>query len=149
MCSSDLYGSYTSAASDTTVTWAETLVNLGTSLVSESARLSQEQIAQGIENIVDKTEAFSVWAQDQMDGLGDKMSELGLNPAIVGLGAFDVVKMGPLLVLGEDPQDYYQRTVHTGNVGVIAFDMTSSYVETKLLLPTFNQTQETFNYGGD
>ena len=143
------YGSYTSAASDTTVTWAETLVNLGTSLVSESARLSQEQIAQGIENIVDKTEAFSVWAQDQMDGLGDKMSELGLNPAIVGLGAFDVVKMGPLLVLGEDPQDYYQRTVHTGNVGVIAFDMTSSYVETKLLLPTFNQTQETFNYGGD
>lgn len=143
------YGNYVSAASETTVSWAEHLVTLGTALVKEGAALSQAQIAAGLTDIASDMEAFSVWAQDQMDGLGDKMTELGLNPAIVGLEAFDVVKMGPLLVLGEDPQDYYQRTVHSGNVGVMSFNMTESFVASKLLLPTFNQTQETFNYGND
>lgn len=143
------YGNYVSAASETTVTWAENLVTLGTALVKEGAALSQAQIAAGFEDLASDIEAFSTWSADQMDGLGDKMSELGLNPAIVGLGAFDVVKMGPMLVLGEDPQDYYQRTVHSGNVGVMAFNMTESFVATKLLLPTFNQTSKDFTYGGD
>lgn len=143
------YGTYISAASETTVSWAENLVSLGTALVKEGAALSQAQIAAGLTDIASDMEAFSAWSQDQMDGLGDKMSELGLNPAIVGIGAFDVVKMGPMLILGEDPQDYYQRTVHSGNVGTMAFNMTESYVATKLLLPTFNQTSKDFTYGGE
>ena len=143
------YGNYVSAASETTVTWAENLVSLGTALVKEGAALSQAQIAAGFEDLAADVTAFSTWAEDQMDGLGDKMSELGLNPAIVGLGAFDVVKMGPMLVLGEDPQDYYQRTVHSGNVGAMSFNMTESFVATKLMLPTFNQTSKDFTYGGD
>lgn len=83
-----------------------------------------------------------------MDGLGDKMQALGLNPAIVGLNSFDVVKMGPQLVLGESPTDYYSRTVHAGNIGLLSIEMTESFVAVKTQLPSFNQTQENFNYGG-
>jgi hypothetical protein len=143
-----IYGN-TTAATEASATWAENLVQMGTSLVKEAGELSQQQLAAGLKDIVEDAEAFSAWAQDQMDGLTDNMLALGLNPAIVGLNAFDVVKMGPRLVLGENPSDYYARTVHAGNIGTLAFDMTESFVAIKTSLPTFNQTQESFNYGGD
>lgn len=144
-----IYGNTNAAASQLSATWAENLVSIGTALVNEAATVNQQQIAAGIRDIVDDAEAFSVWAQEQMDGLGDKMQELGLNPAIVGLNTFDVVKMGPQLVLGESPTDYYSRTVHAGNIGVLSIEMTESFVAVQTQLPTFNQTRETFNYGGE
>ena len=143
-----IYGN-TTAAAEASATWAQNLVTLGTALVKEAGALSQQQIAAGIKDIVEDAEAFSAWASDQMDGLTDNMLALGLKPEIVGLSAFDVVKMGPQLVLGETPSNYYERTVHSGNIGTLAFDMTESYVALKTTLPTFNQTQESFNYGGD
>ena len=143
-----IYGNTTMIA-DASTTWAENLINIGTALVKQAGELSQQQIAAGIKDIVEDAEAFSVWSQDQMDGLSDKMQELGLNPVIVGLSAFDVVRMGPQLILGESPSGYYERTVHSGNIGALAFDMTESYVDMQVALPTFNQTQETFNYGRD
>ena len=144
-----LYGNTRAAASQLSATWAQNLVQVGTALVSEAATVSQQQIAAGLESIVEDAEAFSAWAAEQLDGLGDKMQALGLNPAIVGLEAFDVVKMGPQLVLGETPTDYYSRTVHAGNIGVLSFDMTENYVTVQTQLPTFNQTRESFNYGGE
>jgi hypothetical protein len=142
-----IYGNSSAATSQLSATWAESLVKVGASLVSEAATVNNQQIAAGIQNIVDDATAFSAWAADQYDGLGDKMKELGLNPAIVGLNAFDVVKMGPGFVLGENPSDYYSRTVHAGNIGVLGIEMTESYVAIQTQLPTFDQTQETFNYG--
>lgn len=41
----------------------------------------------------------------------------------------------PMLLLGEEPQDFYNRTVHSGNVGVIGIGAISSYVENALELP--------------
>jgi len=144
-----LYGNTKAAASQLTAPWAESLIKVGTSLVSEAATVSQQQIAAGIESIVEDAQAFSAWAAEQLDGLGDKMQALGLNPAIVGFNSFDVVKMGPQTVLGESPSDYYSRTVHAGNIGVLSFDMTENFVALQTQLPTFNQTQENFNYGGE
>lgn len=142
-----LYGNTKAAATQLSAAWAETLVSAGTALVSEAAKVSQEQIAAGLKSIVEDAEAFSAWAQDQYDGLGDKMQALGLKPAIVGLETFDVVKMGPQVVLGESPSDYYNRTVHAGNIGVLSYDMTENFVAVQVRLPTFNETQENFNYG--
>lgn len=143
-----IYGN-SAAASSASATWAESLVQVGTALVKEAGTLNQQQIAAGLKDIVEDAEAFSTWAQDQMDGLSDSMTALGLVPGIVGLGAFDVVKMGPQLVLGETPSGYFDRTVHSGNVGTLSFDMTESFVAMQTTLPTFNQTQETFNNGGE
>jgi hypothetical protein len=143
-----IYGN-SSALQSASATWAQNLIAVGTSLVKEAGALSQQQIAAGIKDLVEDAEAFSTWAEDQMDGLSDKMLALGLKPEIVGLSAFDVVKMGPQLVLGESPSSYFDRTVHSGNIGTLSFDMTESYVAMQTMLPTFNQTQENFNYGGD
>lgn len=36
----------------------------------------------------------------------------------------------------EEPDDFYSRTVHTGNPGVLVFDALHNYVDTALMLPT-------------
>lgn len=144
-----IYGSTSTATSQLSATWAENLVQVGAGLVKEAAAVNQQQIAAGIQSIVEDAQAFSAWASNQYDGLGDKMKALGLNPAIVGIDAFDVVKMGPQVVLGESPTDYFNRTVHAGNIGVIGVEITESFVAVRTQLPTFNQTQESFNYGGE
>lgn len=143
-----IYGN-TATVADASATWAENLIQVGTALVKEAGALNQEQLAAGYRDLVEDAEAFSAWGRDQMDGLSDKMQALGLNPTIVGLGAFDVVKMGPQLILGETPSGYFDRTVHSGNIGVLTYDMTEAYVALQVSLPTFNQTQETFNNGRD
>lgn len=46
----------------------------------------------------------------------------------------------PFTVFGESPRDYYNRVAHSGNVGVQSFELTHSYVDVALRLPTFNQS---------
>ena len=44
--------------------------------------------------------------------------------------------LSPFTILGEDPQDYYRRTMYSGNVGQLAIDGVATYVERALTLPT-------------
>ena len=38
----------------------------------------------------------------------------------------------------EDPSDFYERTIHIGNPGVLSLDAIQGYVDSKLLLPDFD-----------
>lgn len=49
-------------------------------------------------------------------------------------------RMSPFVIFGESPDDFYNRTVHSGNVGIAAIDAISSYVDNALRLPKFNET---------
>lgn len=48
----------------------------------------------------------------------------------------------------EAPQDFYSRTIHTGNVGVLSLGATAGYVETMLQLPTVGSTINNLNFIG-
>lgn len=48
--------------------------------------------------------------------------------------------LSPFVVIGEAPEDFYNRTVHTGNIGVLGFEAISSYVDIALTLPKTNDT---------
>ena len=48
--------------------------------------------------------------------------------------------LSPFVIFGESPDDYYNRTVHSGNIGVIGFEAVSSYVEVALTLPKLDET---------
>lgn len=50
------------------------------------------------------------------------------------------VRLAPIVVFGEKPDDFYQRTVHSGNIGVIGLDAISSYVDVALTLPKLSDT---------
>ena len=53
----------------------------------------------------------------------------------------------PLTIFGESPGDFYNRTVHSGNVGVIGLGAISSYVDNALTLPKLNDTLGEYSYG--
>ena len=48
--------------------------------------------------------------------------------------------MTPLIIFGEKPHDFYQRTVHSGNIGVLGLDAISEFVDVSLQLPKLTDT---------
>jgi hypothetical protein len=48
--------------------------------------------------------------------------------------------LSPFVIFGEKPEDFYNRTVHSGNIGVVGIEAISSYVEYSLRLPQLNDT---------
>ena len=53
--------------------------------------------------------------------------------------------LNPFVLFGESPTNYYNRTIHSGNVGILGISAISSYTEIALKLPDINDTVgETF-----
>ena len=48
--------------------------------------------------------------------------------------------LNPFVIFGEKPDDYYNRTVHSGNIGIVGISAISSYVDNALTLPKMNQS---------
>lgn len=48
--------------------------------------------------------------------------------------------LSPFTIFGESPDDYYKRTVHSGNIGTIGIDAIGNYVERSLTLPQLSST---------
>jgi hypothetical protein len=49
-------------------------------------------------------------------------------------------RLSPFVIFGEKPEDFYNRTVHAGNVGAMGISAISSYVDIALTLPKINDT---------
>lgn len=56
-------------------------------------------------------------------------------------------RLSPFVIFGESPDDFYNRTTHSGNVGIAAIDAISSYVDNALRLPKFSETIGGITYG--
>lgn len=48
--------------------------------------------------------------------------------------------LSPFVIFGEKPEDFYKRTVHSGNIGTIGIDAIGNYVERSLTLPQLSDT---------
>lgn len=48
--------------------------------------------------------------------------------------------LSPLIVFGETPDEFFNRTVHSGNIGVLGLDAISNYVDTALTLPKLSES---------
>lgn len=48
--------------------------------------------------------------------------------------------LNPFVIFGEKPDDYYNRTVHSGNIGIAGISAISSYVDIALTLPKLDQS---------
>lgn len=49
-------------------------------------------------------------------------------------------RLNPLVIFGETPENYFNRTVHSGNVGTIGYLAIESYVDMALTLPKLSNT---------
>lgn len=50
--------------------------------------------------------------------------------------------LNPLFIPGELPKNYFERTIHAGNIGVASMDAMFSYVDVALTLPSFAESIE-------
>ncbi len=48
--------------------------------------------------------------------------------------------LDPFVIFGESPEEFYNRTVHSGNIGVVGIDAISMYVDSALTLPKLKDT---------
>lgn len=57
----------------------------------------------------------------------------------------DATRLNPFVIFGEKPDEYYNRTVHSGNIGVTSIEAISQFVDIKLQLPKLQDSIGGFN----
>lgn len=106
--------------------WAKELLSVSSSLTSAVNSSFNDKI----EGIWEDMEDFQDYATAQEDAL-EAAQDLLIN---------DKVALNPFVVFGESPANYYNRTVHSGNIGTTCFDLIENFVDLSLRLPEFSQT---------
>jgi hypothetical protein len=105
--------------------WAKDLLQLSTGLTKGINLELQREFA----DLKTEVDEFSVFATAQEKRLDDAQKLLDNSNWAA-----------PFIVFGEKPDDYYQRTVHSGNIGVLGLDAISAYVDVALTLPKLSET---------
>ena len=105
--------------------FAKELLQIATGLVKAVA----DEIGSLIQDLLSEAESFSKYVEEQLKLLDD---------------AKDLLKtdnfMTPFVLFGETPDEYFNRTVHSGNIGIVGIEAISSYVEMSLTLPKLHDT---------
>lgn len=112
---------------------AETLLGVGTNLMDAGSA----QIGAEIRQIQGEMTEFSLMAEQKWAELEEVKNLLGKENL---LDPFEFIGREPAIVFGENPDQFYERTIHTGNIGVLALDANSSFIEISLTLPKLPQT---------
>ena len=119
-----LYGGYQAfkAGSISGAPWAK-------ELLAVSSGLTNAAMASDMADLMDEANAFRLFAEDKNELL-EKANKLLSNSTA----------LSPFVVFGEAPEDFYNRTVHSGNIGILGINAISSYVDIALTLPTLNDS---------
>lgn len=94
-----------------------------------------ESIQDALKLLTEEYSEFLEYAEEQMKLL-EETNDL-LRPSSI---------LSPFVYLGESAEDFYNRTIHSGNVGVMAIEAQSHFVDQALQLPTFKDTLGGFSY---
>jgi hypothetical protein len=105
--------------------WAQDLLSIASNLTDGIGDAIQGLYA----DLQGQYADFAVWVEDQTKLL-DKANELLETSSI----------LSPFVIFGESPDDFYNRTVHSGNIGIAGIDAISSYVDIALTLPKLPDT---------
>ncbi|GEK52349.1 hypothetical protein [Vreelandella venusta] len=81
--------------------------------------------------------AFQSEAEASLKDLSDARSLLDVNRII---DPYNFIKQEPLIVPGESPDNFYKRTLQSGNIASTTIDMVDKYVEYSLRLPEPHET---------
>lgn len=120
-------------------TWAENLITLANGLMTGAESVFQDMI-EGVQNEIVALNELQDLRREELDAAQDLLSTQSI------LDPWEMIRPKPLVFFGEAPGDYFERTVHSGNVGTWGYDAIEHYVDLSLKLPTFHSTMgDTFN----
>ena len=105
--------------------WAKDLLSVSTGLISSAG----DAVGDALLGIKTLAEAFGMEVKEKTDLLNQAKNLLEGNNLL-----------SPFVIFGESPSDYYERTVHSGNIGVTTLESISSYVDIALTLPKLSET---------
>lgn len=129
-----LYGGYKIYDAGKLVPSAQNLLQASTGL----AQGAGQAIAAEIRELQEEMLALEQEQQELWEELEARQRELD---APLELDPLRWVRRAhPLTVFGENPQTFFERTIHSGNVGVQSLDYVSNFVENALQLPTTSQS---------
>jgi hypothetical protein len=118
-----IYGGYQAIqAGSLQGTWATELLQL-------SNGLNAAALESRIDDLLDEQKQFNLYAEKQEDLLEAANKLLETQHVLE-----------PITIYGEKPEDFYNRTVHFGNIGTLGITAISSYVDIALTLPKINDT---------
>ena len=129
-----LYGGYSAikAGSVQGAPWAQELLSLSSNLASNVS----ESVQDSLNGLKQESDGLNLLMKEKTDLLGKANKLLEGTPLL-----------SPYVIFGESPDDFYNRTVHSGNIGIVGIDSVASYVDIALTLPKLNDTLESYNYG--
>lgn len=110
------------------LSFASSYLSLATNLVSAVGTA----INTYTEEILKATRSDLEKYQEAFEKLSDLEKEL--------FPSNDVARMIPMIILGESPDAFYNRTIHSSNPGINAINHLTYYVENALIPPTAQQT---------
>jgi hypothetical protein len=87
------------------------------------------QTALDMQNLLRDASEFEAYTKEQLKLL-DSAKDLLDNSSV----------LSPFVIFGEKPDDYYNRTIRSGNIGIVGISAISSFVEQALRLPELNDT---------
>jgi hypothetical protein len=103
-------------------TWASELLQLSSGL--QSAALQDK-----FSDLLEQQDQFNLFVEEQEELLESAQKLLETSNTL-----------SPFVIFGEKPEDFYNRTIHYGNIGTLGITAISSYVDIALTLPTLNDT---------
>lgn len=113
--------------------WGQTLLSVGNGLM-DASNLAISEMSAGLNEMM---EDFMLVVDQQQKELQEAQKLLGSG---IGINPYDFVGKHPIFIEGEQPEQYFTRTVESGNIGIMGIEGQKYYVENALALPTFTET---------
>lgn len=129
-----LYGAYSAidAGSLAGAPWAQELMQLSTSL-SKAVSANVQDLFKDLLADYQTFDLFKDAAAKQLEAANNLLENKN--------------HLSPFVIFGESPNDFYNRTVHSGNIGIQGISAISSYVDIALTLPKLDESIGENSYG--
>jgi hypothetical protein len=124
---------YIESGSFTGVPWAKDLLALSNGLT----RAAESVLKERIDDLLEDYKSFVRQVEEETKTL-ETSRELLENRSL----------LSPFVIFGETPDEYYNRTVHAGNIGTLGIVAVSDYVQSSLALPRYGVLNGIPNFQG-
>lgn len=112
--------------------FAEDMLKMATLLMDSIQTVTADDFMELIKDTADFFSSVSD-RQEEIDAANDLLGKEMADPLLF------VHRGTPYFNQYETPDDYYNRAIHIGNVGVLSLDAVSTYIDGKLILPKLNK----------
>lgn len=113
------------------------LIQTANGLITAVNEERMEEVKAGYQQLQYEEEEFGRYYEDRIKELDEAKQLLGPQNVV---NPYLFIGKVPMTIWGESPQSFYERTIHSGNIGTKAFDFVHNYVEQQVRLPSIEDT---------